>query len=187
MIRLKHFLYAAALALFALAAGAQTANYYPVPSNIWSAKGALAVAQDENNLTGIAAVASGQVLTSAGTGTIPAWSASPTLTAVNAATVAATTSATIGSGTAITKIAVYTVTLSGANVGANTCTEINYALAGIATTDKLFVNASASSPALVNIRPSTGANAFLMTFCNPGGNLASSATGSATIVAIRSS
>jgi len=80
--------------LFALAgiAIAQTSNYLPVPSNIFSATGAVVVTQDANNLTGVAAVASGQVLTSAGTGTAPAWSATPTLTGVTLG--GSTTSAT---------------------------------------------------------------------------------------------
>ena len=99
--------------VFALDAIAQTGNFLPVPSNVWTSKGALAVAHDINHLTGIAPVASGQVLTSQGTAALPVWSATPSLT-----------SATIGaSGTAITQIRVYSQTITPASVAANVCAE----------------------------------------------------------------
>lgn len=56
------------------------------PFNFGSGKpaaGALVAAKDANNITTIDAVAAGQVLTSAGTGTMPVWSASPVLTGLD--------------------------------------------------------------------------------------------------------
>lgn len=58
--------------------GAQSGWRLPVPCCLTT--GSLMYARDANNFSPIDAVASGQVLTSAGVTTVPAWSASPTMT-----------------------------------------------------------------------------------------------------------
>lgn len=57
---------------------AQTGWDVPVKGGL--TQGSLIYAKTGNRIGAISAVASGQVLTSAGTGTVPAWSASPTVT-----------------------------------------------------------------------------------------------------------
>lgn len=108
---------------------------------------------------------------------------------IGTATPSISGSLTLGaSGTAITQIRVYSVTLTGGTAAANGCSTVDYALAGIATTDKLMVNVALNSPAVTNARASTGADAFLLTFCNPGNNSSTAISGAAaSIVAIRSS
>lgn len=131
---------AAALILTGAAAIAQTGNYFPVPGNIWSDTGALAVAWDENNLTGIAAVTPGYVLASQGAGVLPAWG----------------------------KVSPASPSLTPAVVAANTCAEQSFALSGVAAGDMVQVSppVSTTSAAVVAARAS-GADTVALTFCNP--------------------
>ncbi|MFH2071927.1 MAG: hypothetical protein ABIJ75_03640 [Actinomycetota bacterium] len=100
---LKHLILACSIV--ALGAGLLIASdtfKWPVPG-IGLTAGDLFYAYDVNTMSNITAVASGQVFTSAGTGTKPAWSASPTVTTLNATTVNATTvAATTVTGTVST-------------------------------------------------------------------------------------
>ena len=180
---MRNLLKGAALAVFALGLMvggliAQTSNYLPVPSNIFAAKGALAVSQDTNNLTAIAAVATGQVLVSAGTGTLPAWSAAPSLTSL-----------TLGaSGTAITQMRIYSSALAPSAVTAGVCAEQGFTVTGITTADKLVINRTTapSNPIpAVAARPS-GADTVAITFCNTTAGTDSPDSDTYNIIAIRS-
>lgn len=177
----------AGLLLFAAGAIAQTSIYLPVPSGIFSAKGALLVSQDQNNVTGIAAVASGQVLTSAGTGALPAWSASPTLTGVTAATGSFSTSATVGGGTAITKIVVYSQTITPASVAAAVCAEQTFTVTGLTTADKVLYNppATGNATSAAQARVSA-ANTLAVMYCNPTAGALTPGAGTGIVVAFRS-
>jgi hypothetical protein len=74
MPRISRILLALALIALSGTAAAQSGNY-PVPSGWIDQPGAIIVGRDQNNLTGLAGVAVGQVLTSGGVGALPAWSA----------------------------------------------------------------------------------------------------------------
>lgn len=163
-------------------AAAQTSFYWPVASGIWSSKGALVVSQDVNNLTGIAPVASGQVLTSAGTATIPVWSASPSFTSL-----------TLGSsGTAITQIQVLSATITPSMVSIaplGNCEEQSFTLTGLTSADKVVVNpafATHASAAMLTARASTGADTILITFCNYSTADATPTGGTINVLAVRS-
>ncbi|MDZ4253543.1 MAG: hypothetical protein U1A72_13330 [Sulfuritalea sp.] len=163
-----------------VAAVALAAAYFPVPSNIW-ATGDVVVAQDANNLTGVAAVASGQVLTSAGTATKPAWSASPSLTSL-----------TLGSGTAITKIQVLSATITPTQLDLSPlgqCEEQSFTLTGLTSADKVAVNpafATNASAYMTTARASTGADTILITFCQVSTAAATPAGGTINVLAVRS-
>ena len=70
----------AVLLVAGLLSAADNSWRFPVPTLGGLVAGDLIYARDRNNLGNISAVAAGQVLTSAGTSTIPAWSANPTVT-----------------------------------------------------------------------------------------------------------
>ncbi len=166
-----------ATAFIVAPAFSQTSSYLPAPSGIFSAKGAIVTTQDANNLTAVAAVASGQVLTSAGTSTQPAWSASPSLTSV-----------TLGaSGTAVTQIKVYSQTVTPASVAANLCAEQTFTVTGLTTADKIFINpvATGNATSAGQVRVSA-TNTLAVTYCNPTAGALTPAAGAANIVAIRS-
>lgn len=154
---------------------AQTGRF-PVPSGIFAA-GDIPVASNGNHLVGLRAVAAGQVLTSQGAGTAPAWSASPALT-----------SATIGaSGTAITQIRVYSQTITPSQVATVVCAEETFTVTGLTTADKVFVNpadtGNATSMAQARV---SAANTLALMFCNPTGGALTPGSGTYTIVAFRS-
>lgn len=55
-------------------------------------------------------------------------------------TVSASTSATVGSGTAITKVVVYTPSLTPAAIAANTSAEQTFTVTGVTTADTIYIN-----------------------------------------------
>lgn len=130
-------------------------------------------------------------------------SANQILTAVNAnnvqcsssaalSTIAASTSLTVGSGTAITKIAVYSQELSSGSVAANSCSERAFTVTGISTSDKVFGNGpellsggAAAKVRVVGMRHS-GANTLAVTFCNVSTQSDIMPSGTFSIVALRS-
>lgn len=77
------------------------------------------------------------------------------------------TSAKVGGGTAITKIAVYSQSLDVASVAPNTTAEQTFTVTGLTTADKVFVNKPSLNAGLgiVNARVSD-ANTLAITFVN---------------------
>lgn len=107
-------------------------SHWRLPIHSGLTVGDLIYARARNELSGIQAVASGQVLTSAGTSTAPAWSASPTLTSA-----VFSTSIRVGGGTVLTNITRYQQSLSPAQVAANTTAEETFAVTGITSSDMI--------------------------------------------------
>lgn len=70
-------------------------------------------------------------------------------------------------GTALTKIATYTASLSPAQVAANTCAEQTFAVTGISTTDIVFVNKPTAQAGLgvAGVRASA-TDQVAINFCN---------------------
>lgn len=97
-------------------------------------------------------------------------------------------SVTVGGGTPVTKIAVYSPALTPAAVAANTTAEQTFTVTGLATNDKVFVNKPTAQAGLgiVGMRVSA-ANTLAITFSN---NTAASITPAAgetyQVVAMRS-
>lgn len=167
---------------------AQTANYMPIPSNVCAAKGAVLVAQDVDKVTCVADVAAGQVLVSGGVGALPAFSASPTLTAATIPTLTTATSLTLGGGTAITKIRVFAPTCSpSASSAAIQTAEQSCTVSGVTTADKIIVNGPAPTSLcpLVGARVS-GADTVALMFTTLTASACTPASGTYNIVAIRS-
>jgi hypothetical protein len=83
-------------------------------------------------------------------------------------TLAVTTSLTVGSGTAVTRIGYYTATLTPAEVAASTCAEQTFTVTGITAGDVVFVNKPTAQAGLGlgGVRTS-GANEVAINFCNP--------------------
>jgi len=81
-----------------------------------------------------------------------------------------TTSLTVGSGTALTRLAYYTATLSPAQVAANTCAEQTFTVTGVTAGDVVFVNKPTAQAGLglAGVRAS-GANEVGINFCNTTG------------------
>ncbi len=94
---------------------------------------------------------------------------------------------TVGGGTAVTKIAVYTATLTPTSVAAATTAEQTFTVNGLTTTDKVIVNGPTptAGTGIVNARVSA-ANTLAITFINTTEAAATPATGTYTIIAIRS-
>lgn len=94
---------------------------------------------------------------------------------------------TVGGGTAVTKIAVYTATLTSTSVAAATTAEQTFTVNGLTTTDKVIVNGPTptAGTGIVNARVSA-ANTLAITFINTTEAAATPATGTYTIIAIRS-
>jgi hypothetical protein len=139
---MKKFLAGLSVA-FLLVAGvaiAQTSNYFPVPSNIWSATGAVVVAQDGNNLTGVAAVTPGYVLASQGEATLPAWE----------------------------RLSAAEPSLTPTEVAAATCAEQAFTVTGVLATDTVTVSppVRTTNAAAVAARASD-ADTVAILFCNP--------------------
>lgn len=114
-----------------------------------------------------------------GSGTTAAAGAFTTLTA--------STSATIGSGTAITKIAVYSASLTPASVAAATVAEQTFSVAGLTTADKVIVNgpADAGAVGIAGVRVSA-ADTLAIRFVNPTAGALTPAAGTYNVVAVRS-
>lgn len=74
---------------------------------------------------------------------------------------------TLGSGTALTRLAYYTATLSPAEVAINTCAEQTFTVTGITAGDVVFVNKPTAQAGLgvAGVRAS-GANEVGINFCN---------------------
>lgn len=97
------------------------------------------------------------------------------------------TSVTVGGGTAITKLAVYSATVSPPSMAANTCVEQAVSVSGLTTSDKLVVNPPriSGSATLVAARVS-GADVAAFVYCNVAALSNQPAAGAYTIVALRS-
>ena len=155
------------------------------------AVGDLLYASTTTALSKLADVATGQVLISGGVGVAPAWSGAPSgLTSLSAATLTATTSATIGGATptAITNIRVYAPSLTPAATPiAIGIDEQAFTVTGLTTADKVFVNGPAPTalcPA-VTFRVSV-ANTLAIGFSDLTAAACTPAAGTYNIVAIRS-
>jgi NADH dehydrogenase/NADH:ubiquinone oxidoreductase subunit G len=93
----------------------------------------------------------------------------------------------VGTGTPITKIAVYAPSLTPASVAAATTAEQTFTVTGLTTADKVIVNGPAptAGTGIVNARVSA-ANTLAITFANVTAAAATPTAGTYTIVAIRS-
>lgn len=94
---------------------------------------------------------------------------------------------TVGNGTAVTKIAVYTATLTPTSVAAATTAEQTFTVNGLTTADKVIVNGPTptAGTGIVNTRVSA-ADTLAITFINTTAAAATPAAGTYTIIAIRS-
>jgi hypothetical protein len=97
------------------------------------------------------------------------------------------TSITVGSGTAITKIAVLTAAIVNFQLAANTCVVKEYTVTGLTTGDKVIVNPTylAKEAILANAWVSA-ANTLEITFCNPHAVAVDPEAGTVNVTAIRS-
>ncbi len=103
---------------------------------------------------------------------------------------AATEGARVGAegvGTEITQIRVYSQTVTPAATAAATVAEQTFTVTGLATTDKVLVNAAAISNAVAigNVRVSA-ANTLAVQFINPTAGSLTATAGTWKIVAMRS-
>lgn len=98
------------------------------------------------------------------------------------------TSITVGSGTAITKIAAYTATVTSFVLAANSCIEREYSVSGITTADKVFVSpAYATGPEAPPVTArAAAAGAIEVTFCNVHSVAVDPETGTLNVMAFRS-
>lgn len=99
----------------------------------------------------------------------------------------ASDSLTVGSGTPITKVAVYAPSITPASVGAATVVEQTFSVPGLTTADKVVVNA----PALVNAIGVAGvrvsaADTLAIRFANPTAGALTPAAGTYPVIAFRS-
>ncbi len=121
------------------------------------------------------------------TGTLPATAVIGTAaTLAGPNTFAGTT--TLGSaGTPITRINVFSLTLTPASVAAATAPEQTFTVTGLATTDKVFVNGPAPTAGVTigGVRVSA-ANTLAIQFVNPTAGAVVPASGTYIIVAIGS-
>lgn len=102
-------------------------------------------------------------------------------------TLAANTNVTIGGGTAITKIVVYSQSIDVASVAANTTAEQTFTVTGLTTADKVFVNKPSLSAGLgiANARVSA-ADTLAITFVNATAAAIDPAVETYTVIALRS-
>jgi len=92
----------------------------------------------------------------------------------------------LGSGTALTKIVVYSTTVTPGSVAANGCAWQSFTVTGLTTSDKVIINSSVLwTPAAVGARVSA-ADLLAVNFCNSGNGAASPAGATLTTIAIRS-
>lgn len=109
--------------------------------------------------------------------------------AVTGTAVAASTSLTVGAaGTAVTQMRVYSQALTPVSVAANITAEQTFTVTGLATTDKVFVNWAAATPAGVGIVGArvSATNTLALTYVNATAGALVPSAGTYTIVAIRS-
>lgn len=102
-------------------------------------------------------------------------------------TASASTSLTLGAGTAITKIVVYTPTLTPASVNAATVAEQTFTVTGLTTADKVIVNppSIANSTGVAGVRVSA-ADTLAIRFVNPTVGALTPTSGTYTVIAVRS-
>lgn len=93
----------------------------------------------------------------------------------------------IGGGTEVTKVAVYSQTITPASVGAATVAEQTFTVTGLTTADKVVVNAAAISNAtgISGVRVSA-ADTLAVRFVNPTAGALTPTAGTWTIIAFRS-
>ncbi|HEX5704866.1 MAG TPA: hypothetical protein VFX97_16835 [Pyrinomonadaceae bacterium] len=105
-----------------------------------------------------------QISVATGT-TTPVLSLPAAITAPGTLTI--TTSLTVGSGTAVTRIGYYTASLTPAEVAANTCAEELFTVTGITAGDAVFVNKPTAQAGLgIGGVRASGANQVGINFCN---------------------
>lgn len=99
----------------------------------------------------------------------------------------ASDSVTIGGGTPITAIAVYSPNLTPASVGAAAVAEQTFTVAGLTTADKVIVNppVNATATGIAGARVSA-ANTLAVRFVNPTAAALTPAAGVHTVIAVRS-
>lgn len=137
-------------------------SYLPVPSGVCTAANQILTAVDANNVQ--------------------------CSTAASLTTVAASTSLTVGSGTAITKVVVYTASLTpAASSAAIQTAEQTFTVTGLTTADKVFVN----GPAPTSLCPPTtfrvsAADTLAIGFTTLTASACTPAAGTYKIVAVRS-
>lgn len=106
---------------------------------------------------------------------------------VSAATVAATTSLTLGAGTALTKAVVYGPTITPGVVTANLSNEQAFTVTGLTTADKVIINPVATgNGTMVGAARVSGANTLAVSFTNPTAGDLTPAAGVWAILALRS-
>jgi hypothetical protein len=93
----------------------------------------------------------------------------------------------VGTGTPVTKIVVYSQSITPASVPADKCAEQTFTVTGLATSDKVVVNPPASGNATSAAQSRvSAANTLAQTYCNPTSGALTPASGTYNIVAIRS-
>lgn len=109
------------------------------------------------------------------------------VTVVDAAGNATLTSVAAGGGTPITKIVVYTPTLTPAGVAATTTAEQTFTVSGLTTDDKVIVNGPAptAGTGIVNARVSA-TNTLAITFANVTAGALTPTSGPYKVIAFRS-
>lgn len=107
--------------------------------------------------------------------------------ALTGTTATAGISMTVGGGTAITKIVVYSQTITPASVAAATVAEQTFTVTGLTTADKVIVNHAATGNAtgIAGVRVSA-ADTLAISFVNPTAGALVPGAGTYSIVAIRS-
>lgn len=99
----------------------------------------------------------------------------------------AATSITVGAGTAITKMAALTATITGFQIAPNTCVVKAYTVTGLTTADKVFVNPTYDAvEAGINNARVAAENSLEVTFCNTHGATVDPEAGTLNVLAIRS-
>lgn len=93
----------------------------------------------------------------------------------------------IGGGTEVTKVAVYSQTITPASVGAATVAEQTFTVTGLTTADKVVVNAAAISNATgISGARVSAADTLAVRFVNPTAGALTPTAGTWTIIAFRS-
>lgn len=97
------------------------------------------------------------------------------------------TTLSVGSGTTLTGIVVYSQTITPASVAAAVAAEQTFTVTGLTTADKVFINPAATGNATaVAAARVSAANTLAITFVNPTAGALTPGAGTYSIVAIRS-
>ena len=92
------------------------------------------------------------------------------------------------SGSAVSQIAVFSATITPAEVTASQCAEQSFTVTGLTSSDSVSVNhayTAAASAAATTARASSGSDTLLITFCNVSSSNATPTGGTINVLAIR--